>query len=98
MEVYARVRRAVQVDGMSIREAARQFGLSRVRLQAVGQQLLRLAIVPAARQCIRASQLQWHIGGCVLRRCDVHRQGEIPVASDIRRFGHAQLGIVGQYR
>ena len=29
MEVYARVRRAVQVDGMSIREAAREFGLSR---------------------------------------------------------------------
>ena len=29
VEVYARVRRAVQVDGMSIREAARQFDLSR---------------------------------------------------------------------
>ena len=29
MEVYARVRRAVQVDGMSIREAAREFGLAR---------------------------------------------------------------------
>ena len=29
MEVYARVRRSVQVDGMSIREAARQFGLAR---------------------------------------------------------------------
>ena len=29
VEVYARVRRAVQMDGMSIREAARQFGLSR---------------------------------------------------------------------
>ena len=29
MEVYARVRRAVQVDGMSIRQAAREFGLSR---------------------------------------------------------------------
>ena len=29
MEVYARVRRAIQVDGMSQREAARQFGLSR---------------------------------------------------------------------
>jgi len=29
VEVYARVRRAVQVDGMSIREAARQFGLAR---------------------------------------------------------------------
>jgi transposase len=29
VEVYARIRRAVQVDGMSIREAAREFGLSR---------------------------------------------------------------------
>lgn len=29
VEVYARVRRAIQVDGMSQREAARQFGLSR---------------------------------------------------------------------
>ena len=29
MEVYARVRRAVQVDGMSVRRAAREFGLSR---------------------------------------------------------------------
>jgi hypothetical protein len=29
VDVYARVRRAVQVDGMSIRQAAREFGLSR---------------------------------------------------------------------
>ena len=29
MDVYARVRRAVQVDGMSVRHAAREFGLSR---------------------------------------------------------------------
>jgi transposase len=29
VEVYARVRRVIQVDGMSIREAARQFGLAR---------------------------------------------------------------------
>lgn len=29
MDVYARVRRAVQVDGMSIRQAGREFGLSR---------------------------------------------------------------------
>ncbi len=29
VEVYARVRRAVQVEGMSIREAARKFGLAR---------------------------------------------------------------------
>ena len=29
MEVYGRVRRAVQVEGMSVRQAAREFGLSR---------------------------------------------------------------------
>jgi len=29
VEVYARVRRAVQADGMSVRQAAREFGLSR---------------------------------------------------------------------
>ena len=29
MEVYARVRRAVQVEGTSVRQAAREFGLSR---------------------------------------------------------------------
>ena len=29
VEVYARVRRAVQVDGMSERQAAREFGLAR---------------------------------------------------------------------
>ena len=29
MEVYARIRRSVQVDGMSIRQASREFGLSR---------------------------------------------------------------------
>ena len=28
VEVYARIRRAVQVDGMSVRQAAREFGLS----------------------------------------------------------------------
>jgi hypothetical protein len=29
VEVYARVRRAIQVDGMSIRQASREFGLAR---------------------------------------------------------------------
>jgi transposase len=33
VEVYARVRRAVQVDGMSRRQAAREFGLSRKTIQ-----------------------------------------------------------------
>jgi helix-turn-helix, Psq domain len=29
LEVYARVRRAIQVDGMSIQQASREFGLAR---------------------------------------------------------------------
>jgi transposase len=33
VEVYARVRRAVQVDGMSRRQAAREFGVSRKTIQ-----------------------------------------------------------------
>ena len=37
MEVYARVRRAVQVDGMSIRQAAREFGLSRKTIRKMMQ-------------------------------------------------------------
>ena len=37
MEVYARVRRAVQVDGMSIREAARQFGVTRKTIRKMMQ-------------------------------------------------------------
>ncbi len=37
MEVYARVRRAVQVDGMSIRQAAREFGLSRKSIRKMLQ-------------------------------------------------------------
>ena len=37
VEVYARVRRAVQVDGMSIRAAAREFGLARKTIRKVLQ-------------------------------------------------------------
>jgi transposase len=37
VEVYARVRRAVQVDGMSIRRAAREFGLSRKTIRKMMQ-------------------------------------------------------------
>jgi transposase len=37
VEVYARVRRAVQVDGMSIRQAAREFGLSRKTIRKMLQ-------------------------------------------------------------
>jgi hypothetical protein len=35
VEVYARVRRAVQVDGMSIRQAAREFGSARKTIRKV---------------------------------------------------------------
>jgi transposase len=37
VKVYARLRRAVQVDGMSIRRAAREFGLSRKTLRKMMQ-------------------------------------------------------------
>ena len=33
VEVYLRVRRAVMVEGMSIRKAAREFGLHRDRVR-----------------------------------------------------------------
>ena len=42
MEVYARVRRAVQVDGMSIRQAAREFGLARKTIR----KMLQFALPP----------------------------------------------------
>jgi transposase len=42
VEVYARVRRAVQVDGMSIRQAAREFGLSRKTIR----KMLQFALPP----------------------------------------------------
>jgi transposase len=37
VEVYARVRRAVQVDGMSVRQAAREFGLARKTIRKMLQ-------------------------------------------------------------
>jgi transposase len=40
VEVYARIRRAVQVDGMSIRQAAREFGLSRKTIRKMLQHSL----------------------------------------------------------
>jgi transposase len=42
VELYARVRRAVQVDGLSEREAARQFGISRETVR----KMLRYALPP----------------------------------------------------
>jgi transposase len=37
VEMYARIRRAVQVDGMSIRQAAREFGLARKTIRKMLQ-------------------------------------------------------------
>lgn len=42
MEVYARIRRAVQVDGMSIRQAAREFGVCRKTIR----KMLRFSLPP----------------------------------------------------
>jgi len=46
VEVYARIRRAVQVDGMSIREAAREFGLSRKTIR----KMLQFSLPPGYRR------------------------------------------------
>ena len=46
MELYARVRRAVVVDKMSEREAARQFGLARETVR----KMLRYAVPPGYRR------------------------------------------------
>jgi len=43
VEVYARVRRAVQVEGMSIRQAAREFGLARKTIR----KMLAFSVPPA---------------------------------------------------
>ena len=49
VEVYARVRRAVQVDGMSIRQAAREFGLSRKTIR----KMLQFSLPPGYARKIR---------------------------------------------
>ncbi len=46
MELYARVRRAVVVDKMSEREAARQFGLARETVR----KMLRYSVPPGYRR------------------------------------------------
>ena len=46
MEVYARVRRAVQVDGMSIRQAASEFGLARKTIR----RMLQFSLPPGYRR------------------------------------------------
>ena len=60
MELYARVRRAVVVDKMSEREAARQFGLARETVR----KMLRYAVPPGYRrqQPVRRPQLDAWVG------------------------------------
>ena len=60
MELYARVRRAVQVDGLSEREAARQFGISRETVR----KMLRYSLPPgySRQQPIRRPKLGAWIG------------------------------------
>jgi transposase len=46
VEVYARVRRAVRVDGMSVRRAAREFGLSRKTIR----KMLAFSVPPGSQR------------------------------------------------
>jgi hypothetical protein len=50
VELYARVRRAVMVDQMSEREAARQFGLARETVR----KMLRYSVPPGYRRQLPA--------------------------------------------
>jgi transposase len=47
VELYAKIRRAVMVDGMSCREAAKQFGVHRASLQFRKQSKIAAFIVRA---------------------------------------------------
>jgi hypothetical protein len=46
VEVYARVRRGVQVEGMSIRQAAQEFGLARKKIR----RMLEFSLPPGYRR------------------------------------------------
>lgn len=60
MELYSRVRRAVVVDKMSEREAARQFGVARETVR----KMLRYSVPPGYRrqQPVRRSKLDAWVG------------------------------------
>ena len=60
MELYARVRRAVQVEGLSERGAAREFGISRETVR----KMLRYSIPPgySRQQPVRRPKLEAWIG------------------------------------
>ena len=58
MEVYARVRRAVQVDGMSIRQAAREFALARKTIR----KMLMYSVPPGYERKKRTFVRSWDHG------------------------------------
>ncbi len=60
MEMYARVRRACMVEGMSVREAAREFGLHRDTVR----KMLRYSIPPGYRRSkpVRRPKLEPYVG------------------------------------
>jgi transposase len=60
VELYARVRRAVQVEGLSERGAAREFGISRETVR----KMLRYSIPPgySRQQPVRRPKLEAWIG------------------------------------
>ena len=58
MELYARVRRAVVVDKMSEREAAKQFGLARETVW----KMLRYSVPPGYRGSHRRAGRSWTRG------------------------------------
>ena len=60
MELYARVRRAVQAEGISEREAARQFGLARETVR----KMLRYSIPPGWNS-MRVFDEQFRLRGSV---------------------------------
>ena len=60
MEMYARVRRACMVEGMSVREAAREFGLHRDTVR----KMLQYSVPPGYRRSrpVRRPKLEPYVG------------------------------------
>ena len=78
MELYARVRRAVHVEGMSEREAARQFGIARSTVR----KMLKYSIPPGYRwseEIVTMSRL--NIWSVVVRR---ERDFEVALVAQLR--------------
>jgi hypothetical protein len=64
VDLYARVRRAVQVDGMSIRNASREFGLSRKTIR----KMMGFSIPPVMSAGSRSPGRSWVRGWGSLTR------------------------------